>query len=99
VGEYGWDHNVLYILEKGGRLTALIEWFFEYPLTRISDDVYAFPNSGLYAGERLVFTRDARGRASQVEAASVAFPRRSWVGEDGDVFRITLPVGWRLRAK
>ena len=89
VGEYGWDHNVLYILEKGGRLTALIEWFFEYPLTRISDDVYAFPNSGLYAGERLVFTRDARGRASQVEAASVAFPRRSWVGEDGDVFRIT----------
>lgn len=89
VGEYGWDHNVLYVLEKGGRLTALIEWFFEYPLTRISDDVYAFPNSGLYAGERLVFTRDAKGRASQVEAASVVFPRRNWIGEDGDVFRIT----------
>lgn len=24
-----------------------------------------------------------------MEAASVVFPRRSWVGEDGDVFRIT----------
>lgn len=89
VGEYGWDHNVLYILEKGGRLTALVEWFFEYPLTRVSDDVYAFPPSGLYAGERLVFTRDAHGRATQVVAASVAFPRRTWVGENGDVFRIT----------
>jgi len=89
VGEYGWDHDVLYILEKGGRLTALIEWFFEYPLTRISDDVYAFPSSGLYAGERLVFTRDAKGRAKQVVAASVTFKRRTWIGEDGDVFRIT----------
>ena len=89
VGEYGWDHNVLYILEKGGRLTALIEWFFEYPLTRISDDVYAFPDKGLYAGERLVFSRDAKGRATQVVAASVTFKRRTWVGEDGDVFRIT----------
>ncbi len=89
VGEYGWDHNVLYILEKGGRLTALIEWFFEYPLTRVTDDVYAFPNSGLYAGERLVFTRGANGRATKVVAASVEFPRRTWVGEDGDVFRIT----------
>ena len=88
LGEYGWDHNVLYVLEKGGRLTALIEWFFEYPLTRISDDVYAFPGTGLYAGERLVFSRDASGRATHVEAASVVFPRRTWVGEDGGIFRI-----------
>jgi CubicO group peptidase (beta-lactamase class C family)/D-alanyl-D-alanine dipeptidase len=89
VGEYGWDHNVLYIFEKAGRTTALIEWFFEYPLRRISDDEYAFPDAGLYAGERLRFTRDANGRSTQVEAASVVFPRRSWVGEDGDVYRIT----------
>lgn len=89
IGEYGWDHNVLYILEKDGRLTALIEWFFEYPLTRISNDEYAFPGSGLYDGERLRFTRDGSGRATQVEAASVVFPRRTWVGEDGGIFRIT----------
>jgi D-alanyl-D-alanine dipeptidase len=89
VGEYGWDHNVLYIFEKAGRATALIEWFFEYPLRRISDDEYAFPDVGLYAGERLRFTRDASGRSTQVEAASVVFPRRTWVGEDGDVYRIT----------
>ena len=89
VGEYGWDHNVLYILEKRGRLTALIEWFFEYPLTHVGGDTYAFPKDGLYDGERLVFTRDPSGRATRVEAASVVFPRRTWVGEDGGVFRIT----------
>ena len=89
IGEYGWDHNVLYVFEKRGRLSALIEWFFEYPLTEISPDVYAFPASGLYDGERMVFTRDAAGRATVATAAGVAFPRRTWIGEDGGVFRIT----------
>ena len=89
IGEYGWDHNVLYILEKEGRLTALIEWFFEYPLTQISENVYAFPASGLYHGERIEFVRDARGRATVARAAGIPFRRRSWVGEDGGVFRIT----------
>ncbi len=89
VGEYGWDHNVLVILERRGQLSALIEWFFEYPLTRLSEDTYAFPASGLYAGEQLFFTRDLAGRATQVKAASVVFKRRNWVGEDGGVFRIT----------
>jgi D-alanyl-D-alanine dipeptidase len=89
IGEYGWDHNVLYILEREGRLTALIEWFFEYPLTQISDDVYNFPASGLYAGERIEFTRDASGRATVARAAGIAFTRRTWIGEDGGIFRIT----------
>ena len=35
IGEYGWDHNTLYILERDGRLHALIEWFFDYPLDRV----------------------------------------------------------------
>ena len=89
IGEYGWDYNVLYILEREGRLTALIEWFFEYPLTQITDDAYAFPASGLYAGERITFTRDASGRATVARAAGVPFSRRTWIGEDGGIFRIT----------
>ena len=88
IGEYGWDHNVLYILERGGRLHALIEWFFLYPLTEISRDVYAFPDWGLYHGERLVFSRDAAGRATSVEAASVVFTRRDVGTEAGGTFRI-----------
>ena len=74
IGEYGWDHNVLYILERGGRLHALIEWFFLYPLTEISRDVYAFPDRGLYHGEQLVFTRgsgeDEAGRDEAGQSTS-----------------------------
>ena len=88
IGEYGWDHNVLYVLEREGRLFALIEWFFSYPLSEISADVYAFPDWGLYHGERLVFSRAADGRATSVEAASVRFPRREVGTEGGATFRI-----------
>jgi D-alanyl-D-alanine dipeptidase len=88
VGEYGWDHDVLYIYEEEGFLHALIEWFFDYPLTEISADVYAFPNWGLYEHEKLVFHRDPSGRADQVEAASVVFKRRHIDGEDGSTFRV-----------
>lgn len=89
VGEYGWDHNVLYILERDGRLHALIEWFFEYPLEEVSEDVFRFPNRGLYDGESLIFTRGPGGEATQVEAASVVFARRDLGTVDGETFRIT----------
>ncbi len=89
IGEYGWDHDVLYILERNGKLSALIEWFFEYPLTEVSESVYAFPGYGLYAGERIAFVRDGHGRGTIARAAGVDFKRRNWVGEDGGIFRIT----------
>ncbi len=87
IGEYGWDHNTLYVLERDGKLYALIEWFFLYPLTEVSADIYAFPDFGLYPGEKLIFTRDDTGRATKVEAASVLFPRRALDGE-GKTFQI-----------
>jgi CubicO group peptidase (beta-lactamase class C family)/D-alanyl-D-alanine dipeptidase len=88
IGEYGWDHDIMYILEKEGKLHALIEWFFLYPLEEVSADVFKFPDWGLYDGEKLVFHRDASGRATAVEAASVLFKRRPIAGESGETFRI-----------
>jgi len=88
IGEYGWDHDVLYILEKDGKLHALIEWFFAYPLREEGPDRFRFPKWGLYDDEGLVFRRDAHGRATQVEAAGVVFRRRR-DGEDGSTYRIT----------
>ncbi|HEV3259624.1 MAG TPA: serine hydrolase [Gemmataceae bacterium] len=88
IGEYGWDHNTLYIVEKDGKLHALIEWFFLYPLEEVSANVFKFPDWGLYQDEKLIFTRDKAGRATRVEAANVVFPRRPIVGEDGSTFRI-----------
>jgi len=83
IGEYGWDHDVLYIFEKDGKLWALIEWFEFDPLEQVSENVFKFPNKGLYDGERLIFTRDKNGRSTSVEAANVLFKRRSVGPEDG----------------
>ena len=87
IGEYGWDHNTLYVHERNGILHAMIEWYFSYPLTEISRDTFAFPNFGLYHGEKLVFERDAKGGATRVTAANIQFERRD-VGTNGQ-FRIS----------
>ena len=90
IGEYGWDHDKLYILEKDGKLTALIEWFFEYPLQQLSDSVFAFPAWGLYDGQRVVFHRDGGGEVTGATVATVFFERRPLPGDDNAVsFRIT----------
>lgn len=89
IGEYGWDHNTLYIYEDRGQLWALIEWIFYYPLERVGDDTFAFPDSdGLYFGEQLVFERDSTGQVNAVDAANVQFKRRAVGLPSGEVFRI-----------
>jgi len=88
IGEYGWDHDVLYILEREGRLYALIEWFALYPLTEAGDGVFRFPDYGLYAGETVTFGRDEAGRATAAAVSAVVFRRRAVGPEDGSVFRI-----------
>ncbi|MCA1602861.1 MAG: serine hydrolase, partial [Acidobacteria bacterium] len=83
IGEYGWDHDILFIFEKDGKLWALIEWFEFDPLEEVSENIFKFPTRGLYDGERLIFTRDGRGRATQVVAANVTFKRRQVGPEEG----------------
>ena len=87
IGEYGWDHDVLYILEKNGKLHALIEWFFDYPLEETGPDQFRLPDYGLYSDESVVFHRDERGKVKDALAASVVL-RRRLDGVDGQVFRI-----------
>ncbi len=89
IGEYGPDHNILYILEHDGRLFALIEWFFLDPLEERADGRFAFPTSaGLYPREFIEFERDTDGRATAAIAAGVRFDRRPIRGEDGSTFKI-----------
>ena len=89
IGEYGWDHNTLYILEDAGQLYALIEWFYYYPLKQVGENTFEFPDHGLYHGEGLKFTRDDSGRATKVIAAEVEFLRREVGTKDGETFKIT----------
>ena len=82
IGEYGWDHDTLYILEKDNKLTALIEWYDYYPLEEVSPNVFRFPHWGLYDGETLAFHRGADGRATEaVLGSGVVFARRKIAGE------------------
>ena len=83
IAEYGWDHDILYIFERDGKLWALIEWFEFDPLEQVSENVFKFPDRGLYAGEELIFKRDRNGRATQVQAAGVVFERRNIGPEEG----------------
>jgi CubicO group peptidase (beta-lactamase class C family)/D-alanyl-D-alanine dipeptidase len=89
VGEYGWNHDVLYVLEREGTLYALIEWFFLYPLEEVAPDQFAFPKSGLYDGEQVRFVRKGPNEpARAIDLGGLRFPRRP-VGLEEGTFRIT----------
>lgn len=89
IGEYGWDYDVLYILERDGKLTALTEWYEYEPLEAVSADHFRYPISGLYDHADAVFTRDKDGLATQVKIGAVVLKRRAVGPEDGKIFRIT----------
>jgi len=76
VGQYGWDHDILYVFEKDGKLNVLIEWFEYDPLEQESADAFKFPAHGLYDGETAMFHRDRSGRATEVKIGAVVFRRR-----------------------
>ncbi|MGD0223072.1 MAG: serine hydrolase [Terriglobia bacterium] len=76
IGEYGWDYDTLYVLEKDGHLEVLIEWYEYAPLTQASRDVFQFPDYGLYDREQATFERDAHGAVTGVKIGWVEFKRR-----------------------
>ncbi len=88
VGEYGWDYDTLYVLEKDGHLEVLIEWFEYDPLKQVSRDVFQFPDYGLYDGERATFERDAHGAVTGVKIGWVEFKRRAGGNISGGVFHV-----------
>ena len=100
LGEYGWDHNTMFIYEDHRRLFALIQWFYAYPLIEVNDSVFAFPQAGLYPGERIVFRHGADGKVRGAEAGNVWFPHRRVGPAAGGQLRLTptSPVPRLMRA-
>ena len=88
IGEYGWDHNTLYIRQYNGKLHALVEWFYDYPLTEVDENTFRFPDYGLYHDEGLKFKRDEDGIATRVVVAEIEFDRREVGTRDGETFKI-----------
>jgi len=89
LGEYGFDHNILYISEKFGELHALIEWGTQYPLIDLGDGKFKFPEYGLYPNEQIVFERNDAGKVNNASLNGIGFVRRSTGDIEGNVFQIT----------
>ncbi|HEU4563902.1 MAG TPA: serine hydrolase [Gemmatimonadaceae bacterium] len=88
IGEYGWDHDVLNVFERDGRLHALTEWLYDAPLRELRPGEFRFPEGTRYAGETLRFVRDGRGRAARAVLGAVVFPRRQLGPKSGEQLTI-----------
>jgi D-alanyl-D-alanine dipeptidase/CubicO group peptidase (beta-lactamase class C family) len=90
IGEYGWDHNILFVYEDMGSLWLLMEWIEKNQLLQVKDDLFAFPeNSRMYYGERLKFKRNAAGVATEVAIINgPVFKRREIGASNSETFRI-----------
>jgi D-alanyl-D-alanine dipeptidase/CubicO group peptidase (beta-lactamase class C family) len=87
IGEYGKDFSVVYVLERGGRLTLLTDWFFYDALEEVNSNSFRL-RAGRHEGEEVVFTRDARGRGAEVRIGGSAFARRPEAAAPGGTYRI-----------
>jgi len=80
LGVYGEDHNPLIVCRKDGKLYAVIEWMFLYPLEERADGSFEFPSYALYGHEMLRFEGDGEHPATAVVgfgADGVRFRRRA----------------------
>jgi CubicO group peptidase (beta-lactamase class C family)/D-alanyl-D-alanine dipeptidase len=88
IGEFGPDHDPVVVLERDGRLHALVAWFIEDPLEELGHDRFRFPAGSLYAGEELRFERDDDGVARRLRLGGVEHARRGPALDEEDTFRI-----------
>jgi CubicO group peptidase (beta-lactamase class C family) len=76
LGDYGYDHNVLTVSEKFGKLHVLIEWGMQYSMIDLGNEVFKFPALGLYPNEQLAFVKDSKGEVTSVSLNGIKFDRR-----------------------
>ncbi|HKV33310.1 MAG TPA: M15 family metallopeptidase [Pyrinomonadaceae bacterium] len=83
IGEYGTDKEIFYILEKDGKLCASFKRSEPEPLQEISRNVFAYSQLSQLSGERVEFTRERSGRATQVKILGATLQRRNIEPEAG----------------
>lgn len=76
-GEYGWPENGVTVLEKDGKLYALVEWFSLQPLEHMDGDTFKLPGVSGFAEELVTFHRGTDGTATSVQiGGDVTLERR-----------------------
>ena len=90
IGEYGWDHNILYVYEDEGDLWVLIEWIEKNKLIQESKTLFKFPKkTGMYRNEKLNFKINENGIATEVSILNgPIFKRRSPLSLTKKTFKI-----------
>jgi D-alanyl-D-alanine dipeptidase len=88
IGEYGPDDNILIIFETEGHLFALFNRKAGYPIAEIVINPPKFVQVINGPAKELIFTRDAKGRATQVRIGDTILQRRNIEPETGNQLRI-----------
>ena len=83
IGEYGPDTGFLYILEKDKSLCALFKGSNIECLEEISKNTFKFSVQGPHATQLIVFSRDAKGRATLAKIEKAEYMRRQIEPEGG----------------
>jgi D-alanyl-D-alanine dipeptidase len=83
IGEYVLNDQTLIILESDGKLSALFNRKDLSPLAEVSKDKFQFAPLSARAAEPVVFSRDTRGRVTQVAIGNTVFKRRPLGPEEG----------------
>lgn len=84
IGEYVSGRCRAAVLEDAGRLYALVENIYAYPLTGDGTDSFRFPNYGLFAGEPARISRDGK----EILIGGRVYHRDPLLSTDGAAFRI-----------
>ena len=87
IGEYGWDHDVLYILEKNGKLHGSSNGFSIIRSKRKGPTNSGFPLTG-FTRARAWFSAATWWKSEGGRGRQRDIRKRRLDGEDGKVFRI-----------
>jgi len=83
IGEYVSESETVIILENQGTLSALFKRTELDPLQEVSKDTFQFSPASIRASERVVFSRDSRGKVTEVEIGKLLFKRKPLGPEEG----------------
>lgn len=75
LGLYGAGDIVLLVLERDGTLEGMVKGGRFYTLEKLGPDTFRFPNAGRLASRKVVFERDASGKAVTLRLDQDVLPR------------------------
>src|SRR5678815_4296998 len=83
IGQYDHEDDTAIVLEKDGKLGVIFKRTELDPLREISNDKFQFESGSARAGDPVVFSRDSRGKVTQVEVGKSIYIRRPLGPEEG----------------